>query len=163
MTKNLTTNSITSNSKMNNLFEGVRIVRLQSGEDIIAGYSGNTNTNVVVLDNPMHLIFKRTSQGTVMMMLPWLPIELIKDNIATVLSGDILTIVEPKDDLKEYYHNVINTTQMKMLKDNTLSQNLREASDEQDDEYEEDEDPEGELTKEDVVEIINRKKTNRLH
>jgi hypothetical protein len=88
---------------------------------------------------------------------------LIKDNIATVLSGDILTIVEPKDDLKEYYHNVINTTQMKMLKDNTLSQNLREASDEQDDEYEEDADPEGELTKEDVVEIINRKKTNRLH
>ena len=163
MTKNSITNSITSNSKMNNLFEGVRIVRLQSGEDIIAGYSGNTNTNVVVLDNPMHLIFKRTSQGTVMMMLPWLPIELIKDNIATVLSGDILTIVEPKDDLKEYYHNVINTTQMKMLKDNTLSQNLREASDEQDDEYEEDEDPEGELTKEDVVEIINRKKTNRLH
>ena len=148
---------------MNNLFEGVRIVRLQSGEDIIAGYSGNTNTNVVVLDNPMHLIFKRTSQGTVMMMLPWLPIELIKDNIATVLSGDILTIVEPKDDLKEYYHNVINTTQMKMLKDNTLSQNLREASDEQEDDYEEDEDPEGDLTREDVVEIISRKKTNRLH
>jgi hypothetical protein len=146
---------------MNNLFEGVRIVRLQSGEDIIAGYSGNTNTNVVVLDNPMHLIFKRTSQGTVMMMLPWLPIELIKDNIATVLSGDILTIVEPKDDLKEYYHNVINTTQMKMLKDNTLSQNLREASDEE--EYDDEEDPEGELTREDVAEIVNRKKTNRLH
>jgi len=161
MTKNLNTNSIISNSKMNNLFEGVRIVRLQSGEDIIAGYSGNTNTNVVVLDNPMHLIFKRTSQGTVMMMLPWLPIELIKDNIATVLSGDILTIVEPKDDLKEYYHNVINTTQMKMLKDNTLSQNLREASDEEDDD--DDEDPEGDLTKEDVVEIIKRKKSNRLH
>jgi len=160
MMKNLNTNSIISNSKMNNLFEGVRIVRLQSGEDIIAGYSGNTNTNVVVLDNPMHLIFKRTSQGTVMMMLPWLPIELIKDNIATVLSGDILTIVEPKDDLKEYYHNVINTTQMKMLKDNTLSQNLRDASDEE--EYD-DEDPEGELTREDVAEIVNRKKTNRLH
>ena len=161
MTKNLNTNSITSNLKMNNLFEGVRIVRLQSGEDIIAGYSGNTNTNVVVLDNPMHLIFKRTSQGTVMMMLPWLPIELIKDNIATVLSGDILTIVEPKDDLKEYYHNVINTTQMKMLKDNTLSQNLRDASDEE--EYDDEEDPEGELTREDVAEIVNRKKTNRLH
>jgi hypothetical protein len=146
---------------MNNLFEGVRIVRLHSGEDIIAGYSGNTNTNLVVLDNPMHLIFKRTPQGIVMMMLPWLPIELIKDNIATVLSGDILTIVEPKDDLKEYYHNVINTTQMKMLKDNTLSQNLREASDEE--EYDDEEDPEGELTREDVAEIVNRKKTNRLH
>jgi len=163
MTKNLTTNSITSNLKMNDIFEGVRIVRLQSGEDIIAGYSGNANTNIVVLDNPMHLIFKRTTQGTVMMMLPWLPIELIKDNIATLLLGDILTIVEPKEDLKEYYHNVINHTQMKMLKDDTLVKNLRDASDEHDDEYEDDEDPEGDLTKEDVVEIINRKKTNRLH
>jgi hypothetical protein len=51
---------------------------------------------------------------------------------------------------------------MKMLKDNTLSQNLREASDEEDDGYD-DEDPEGDLTKEDVVEIIKRKKSNRLH
>ena len=31
------------------------------------------------------------------------------------------------------------------------------------DDYEEDEDPEGDLTKEDVVEIIKRKKSNRLH
>jgi hypothetical protein len=53
---------------------------------------------------------------------------------------------------------------MKMLKDNTLSQNLREASDEQEDDYEDgEEDPEGELTREDVAEIINRKKSNRLH
>jgi hypothetical protein len=164
MMKNSNTNSIILNSKMNNLFEGVRIVRLHSGEDIIAGYSGNTNTNLVVLDNPMHLIFKRTPQGIVMMMLPWLPIELIKDNIATILSGDILTIVDPKDNLKEYYHKAVNTTQIKMLKDNALSQKLRDASDEDEDEEEnEDEDPEGDLTKEDVVEIINRKKTNRLH
>ena len=165
MTKNLNTNSIISNLKMNNPYD-VHIVRLQSGEDIIAGYSSNADTDVVVLDNPMHLIFKRTSQGTIMMMLPWLPIELIKDNIATVLSGNILTIVDPKDNLKEYYHKAVNTTQIKLLKDNALSQKLRDASDEYEDESEEedgDEDPEGDLTKEDVVEIINRKKTNRLH
>ena len=150
---------------MNNPYD-VHIVRLQSGEDIIAGYSSNTDTDVVVLDNPMHLIFKRTSQGTVMMMLPWLPIELIKVNIATLLLGDILTVVEPKDELKEYYHNAINTTQMKMLRDNNIIKNLRDASDEdeeEDDAYDDDEDPEGDLTKEDVVEIINRKRTNRLH
>jgi len=149
---------------MNNPYD-VHIVRLQSGEDIIAGYSSNTTTDVVVLDNPMHLIFKRTSQGTVMMMLPWLPIELIKVNIATLLSGDILTVVEPKDELKEYYHNAINTTQMKMLKDNNIIKNLRDASDEdeEEDDVYDDEDPEGDLTKEDVVEIINRKRTNRLH
>ena len=161
--KNLTTNSIISNSNMNSLFEGVRIVRLQSGEDIIAGYSGNTNTNIVILDNPMHLVFKRTSQGIMMMLLPWLPVELIKDNIATLLSDDILTIVEPKEDLKEYYHNVINHTQMKMLKDDSIVKNLKDSIDEQDDEYEDDEDPEGELTKEDMIEIIKLKKRNRLN
>ena len=162
--KNLITNSTISNSEMNSLLEGIKIVRLQSGEDIIAGYSGNTDTKIVILDNPMHLIFKRTSQGTVMMMLPWLPIELIKDNIATIESGDILTIIDPKEDLKEYYSNVINNSQMKMLKDDTLVKNLKDASDEAEEEYEDDEeDPEGALTKEDLMEIINRKRSNRLH
>jgi len=53
---------------------------------------------------------------------------------------------------------------MKMLKDNTLTQNLRDASDEQEEDYEDgDEVPEGELTREDVAEIIIRKKSNRLH
>ena len=162
--KNSITNSTISNSEMNSLLEGIKIVRLQSGEDIIAGYSGNTDTKIVILDNPMHLIFKRTSQGTVMMMLPWLPIELIKDNIATIESGDILTIIDPKEDLKEYYSNVINNSQMKMLKDDTLVKNLKDASDEAEEEYEDDEeDPEGSLTKEDLMEIINRKRSNRLH
>ena len=128
---------------MNNLFEGVRIVRLQSGEDIIAGYSGNTNTNIVVLDNPMHLIFKRTSQGTVMMMLPWLPIELIKDNMATIYSSDILTMVDPKDALVEYYGNMINTEQLKQMRDDTIVNNLKEALDDSDDDDEEEDDEEG--------------------
>ena len=88
---------------MDNLSEGIKIIRLHSGEDIIAGYSGNTDTNIIILDNPMHLIFKRTTQGTVMMMLPWLPVELIKDNIAQIESDDILTVIDPKEDLKEYY------------------------------------------------------------
>ena len=161
--KNLVTNSIISNSEMNNLLEGIRIVRLQSGEDIIAGYSGNTDSKIVILDNPMHLIFKRTPQGTVMMMLPWLPIELIKDNIATIESGDILTVIDPKEDLKEYYSNVINNSQMKMLKDDSIVKNLKEAADEAEEDYDDGEDPEGSLTKEDLMEIINRKKTNRLH
>ena len=161
--KNLVTNSIISNSEMNNLLEGIRIVRLQSGEDIIAGYSGNTDSKIVILDNPMHLIFKRTSQGTVMMMLPWLPIELIKDNTATIESGDILTVIDPKEDLKEYYSNVINNSQMKMLKDNSIVKNLKEASDEVEEDEVEEDDPEGSLTKEDLMEIIQRKRANRLH
>ena len=162
MMKNSNTNSIISNSKMDNLLEGIKIIRLHSGEDIIAGYSGNTDTNIIILDNPMHLIFKRTTQGTVMMMLPWLPVELIKDNIAQIESDDILTVIDPKEDLKEYYHNVINHTQMRMLKDDSIVKNLKEASDEEEEE-EDDTDPEGGLTKQELMEIIHRKRSNRLH
>ena len=97
--KNLNTSSTISTLKMNDIIQGVKIVRLQSGEDIIASIIEDDESEMVMLNNPMHLIFKRTSQGTMMVMLPWLPIELIKDNTATIYTSDVLTIFEPKDAL----------------------------------------------------------------
>jgi len=160
--KNLNTSFTTLTLKMTDIVQGVKIVRLQSGEDIIASLTHNNESEIIMLDNPMHLIFKRTSQGTVMMMLPWLPIELIKDNIATIYSSDILTIVDPKDALVEYYGNMINTEQLKQMRDNTMVDNLKEIMNDSDDEDEEDDNEES-LTKEEAMEIIHRKKSNRLH
>ena len=149
---------------MTDITQGVKIVRLQSGEDIIAGLIQDDESEMIMLDNPMHLIFKRTSQGTMMVMLPWLPIELIKDNIATIYSSDVLTIVDPKDALIEYYGNLINTQQLKDMRDNTMVDNLKEALDDSDDEedYSEEENEET-LTKEEAMEIVHRKRSNRLH
>jgi hypothetical protein len=149
---------------MTDIIQGVKIVRLQSGEDIIAGLIQDDESEMIMLDNPMHLIFKRTSQGTMMVMLPWLPIELIKDNIATIYSSDVLTIVDPKDALVEYYGNMINTQQLKDMRDNTMVENLKEALDDSDDEedYSEEENEET-LTKEEAMEIVHRKRSNRLH
>jgi hypothetical protein len=149
---------------MTEIIQGVKIVRLQSGEDIIAGLIQDNESEMIMLDNPMHLIFKRTSQGTMMVMLPWLPIELIKDNIATIYSSDVLTIVDPKDALVEYYGNMINTQQLKDMRDNTMVENLKEALDDSDDEedYSEEENEET-LTKEEAIEMIHRKRSNRLH
>lgn len=150
---------------------GVKIVRLQSGEDILAGYQDDPESDLVMLDNPMHLIFKRTTQGTVMMLLPWLPIELIKSNIATIYTADILTTIEPKETLVEYYDNLVQHENLKMFRDNALSLNLREAIDEMEDtddeqvdnvdvmEYEEHD----ELSEEDMKEIMDMKKAGRLH
>jgi len=146
---------------MTDIVQGVKIVRLQSGEDIIAGLIQDDESEMIMLDNPMHLIFKRTSQGTVMMMLPWLPIELIKDNIATIYSSDVLTIVDPKDALVEYYGNMINTEQLKQMRDNTMVDNLKEIMN--DDDEDEEDDNEESLTKEEAMEIIHRRKSNRLH
>jgi hypothetical protein len=116
-----------------------------------------------MLDNPMHLIFKRTSQGTMMVMLPWLPIELIKDNIATIYSSDVLTIVDPKDALVEYYGNMINTQQLKDMRDNTMVENLKEALDDSEEDDFTEEENEETLTKAEAMEIIHRKRSNRLH
>jgi len=149
---------------MNDIIQGVKIVRLQSGEDIIAGLIQDNKSEMILLDNPMHLIFKRTSQGTMMVMLPWLPIELIKDNIATIYSSDVLTIVDPKDALVEYYGNMINTQQLKDMRDNTMVDNLKEALDDSDDEEDySEENNEETLTKEEAMEIVHRKRSNRLH
>ena len=166
MTKNSNTNSTISTSNMSEIQQGVKLIRLQSGEDIIAGLIEDSESNMVMLDNPMHLIFKRTSQGTVMFMMPWLPIELIKDNIATIVNEDILTIVDPKEDLIEYYGNVINQAQMKAIRDNKMSNNLKQAMQDDLDEIEdmsEEEENEERLTKEEVLELINRKRNKRLH
>ena len=163
--KNLITNSTISTLKMNELIQGVKIVRLQSGEDIIASIIEDDESEMVMLNNPMHLIFKRTSQGTMMVMLPWLPIELIKDNMATIYSSDILTMVDPKDALIEYYGNMINTEQLKNMRDDTLVNNLKEAmnDNEDDDEFDIEEENEETLTKEEAMEMVHRKRSNRLH
>jgi hypothetical protein len=150
---------------MNELIQGVKIVRLQSGEDIIASIIEDDESEMVMLNNPMHLIFKRTSQGTMMVMLPWLPIELIKDNMATIYSSDILTMIDPKDALVEYYGNMINTEQLKNMRDDTLVNNLKEAmnDNEDDDEFSIEEENEETLTKEEAMEMVHRKRSNRLH
>ena len=144
----------------------VKIIRLQSGEDIIAGYLSDNESELVMLDNPMHLIFKRTPRGTVMIMLPWLPIELIKDNIATIYTTDILTVIEPKEMLIEYYGNLINHEQLKAIRDNTLRENLQERIDDMNDieelDVDEYDEPE-ELTKEDMEQIMSLKRKGRLH
>lgn len=105
MKKNSNTNSITLSLKMHN----VKIVRLQSGEDIIASYKDEKEEeNMVLLDNPMVLIFKRMPTGkAIMMMAPWLPIELVEQNEAWLHTADILTIIEPKASLVDYYQNAI--------------------------------------------------------
>ena len=87
----------------------IKIVRLQSGEDIIANYLEDEENDTVLLDKPMHIILKRLSNNkTLMMMMPWLPVELIKENEAIIYASDILSVFEPREDLIEHYDSVLN-------------------------------------------------------
>ena len=94
----------TSNSKMAESLN-IKVVRLQSGEDIIADIIADENTTV--LNSPMVIVIRRGPTGSVMMMVPWLPVEVISDNIAILNNSEIVTETSPKDSLIEYYLNAI--------------------------------------------------------
>ena len=133
----------------------IKIVRLQSGEDVMANYHADEENGTVLLDNPMHIIFKRISSGqTVMMMMPWLPIELIKENNAVIYDSDILTIIEPKDDLINYYGQIVMSAQEKMENET----NIFGEEDEDDEEQIQEE-----FDAEDFFEMMKEKKKNKLH
>ncbi len=133
----------------------IKIVRLQSGEDIIADYVQTAEEeDTVMLDNPMHIIFKRIPSGqTIMMMMPWLPIELIKDNSAVIYTSDILTIIEPKEDLVKYYGDVVIEAHQRMEKNLPFY----------DEEEVEEDDEEEDFNIEDMIESMKAKKKGNLH
>jgi hypothetical protein len=90
-----------------------------------------------------------------MMMMPWLPIEIIKDNHAILYTSDILTIVDPKDDAVKHYGEVVLEAQERM-------ENTMVAEDEDEDEDEEEGEKE-DLSVEEMFEIIKEKKNKSLH
>jgi hypothetical protein len=130
----------------------IKIVRLQTGEDVISTITEDMETDMVLLTNPMRMIVKRVETGqTVFMMMPWLPIEVIKEDSAIIYNSDIITRIEPKDSLVEYYQNMVNESIHMML--NSDSEEMM---------FEEDEE-EYEMTEEDLQEVEEYRKTKLLH
>jgi len=141
--------------------DNIKIVRLQSGEDIIAEYSDDKDNDMVLLDKPMHVVFKRLSSGkTVMMLMPWLPVELIKENSAIIDAADILTVVEPRNELINYYINAAFQTE-ELLGDEQIGESLMLNDEDEENEYYDEE--EEHLTLEEMQEIMKEQKNNKLH
>ena len=132
----------------------IKIIRMQTGEDIISYVFQDEENDTVLLNNPMKVILRRIPTGqTIFMMLPWLPIEIMKEDSAIIYGSDIITMVEPKDSLIEYYNNAINETILTMIKsEEQLMSQLEEDSIE---EYE--------ITEEELQEIEEYKKGKLLH
>jgi hypothetical protein len=87
--------------------DNIKIVRLQSGEDVIANYADDDEGSIT-LTNPMSLMFKRMPTGrAVMMMSPWLPLELVEDNVACIYAQDILSVFQPKQSIIDYYNTTV--------------------------------------------------------
>jgi hypothetical protein len=86
----------------------IKLFRLATGDDIISAFVEDIESNTVILEHPMKLIFRRIPTGaTILAMMPWLPSELIKVNAACIDLAEIVTILELKDDMVDYYINVV--------------------------------------------------------
>jgi hypothetical protein len=86
----------------------IKLFRLATGDDIISAFVEDLESNTVILEHPMKLIFRRIPTGaTILAMMPWLPSELIKVNAACIDLAEIVTILELKDDMVDYYINVV--------------------------------------------------------
>lgn len=137
----------------------VKIIRMQTGEDIMASMIGEEEEETVLLEDPMRLIFRRMPTGqTVMMMMPWLPVELIKDNNALIYNSDIITIVEPKESMIEYYENLVIKTMLEMEKSEEMIAGLLKAQ-----AGEEDTEDEEEYSMEDLIQFVEEVKNRTLH
>jgi len=137
----------------------VKIIRMQTGEDIMASMVGEEEEETVLLEDPMRLIFRRMPTGqTVMMMMPWLPVELIKDNNALIYNSDIVTIIDPKESMIEYYENLVIKTLLEMEKsEEMIAGLLKDQAGEEDTEGEE------EYSMEDLIQFVEEVKNRTLH
>lgn len=134
----------------------VKLIRMQTGEDIVAAMQEEEDSDMIHLIDPMRLVFRRMPTGqTVMMMMPWLPVELIKENSAHVYSTDIITIVEPKEAMIRYYDKVVERVIEDMLSgDDKLDQLLADQDDEE---------PSDEEIYEEILQHVKEVKNKKLH
>lgn len=110
-----------------------KILRLKDGEDIMASFIETPN-HMLILENPMTVFFKRLSVSkSMVMMSPWLPIELVNENIVEIYSHDVLTSFEPKKSLIEYYNNAVREANEVMQQSERIIDEalLNEATDEE--------------------------------
>ena len=137
--------------------DNVKIIRMQTGEDIMASMIEEQEQNeTVVLNNPMRLVFRRLPTGqTVLMMMPWLPVELIKEDSAIIYTTDIITVIEPKESMKEYYENLVDKTIEEMMNsEEILEQRLANM---------ENEEKEEQQIAEEIINEIREMRNKQLH
>ena len=135
------------------MHDTIKILRLKDGEDIITAYRIDEKSNVVVMDNPMTIFFKRMGMGkSIVMMNPWLPLEIVEQNIAKIYADEIMTIIEPKQSLVQYYlQSVKESKEMVEMNSKMIDEALLNMADEE------------ESDEEEMLQAVKESKRNLLH
>jgi hypothetical protein len=128
----------------------IKIIRLTSGEDVVGScvFDYTPDEGNVLIMNPMLVMFNRLkSRGnSVLLMAPWLPSEILDENMVLITYDNILTIMNPTKDFIEYYQHyaekfnqhVVDNKLMDSF-DNLSESDLQDEIDELDDSDHEDE------------------------
>jgi hypothetical protein len=133
----------------------IKIIRLNTGEDVIAQCLMDDETSTVLLGNPMKVYIRRMEDlgQTMLVMMPWLPLEIVEEDLAEVNYADIITMVNPKSSFIDYYFNTVESYQAILEK--------REQDITMEDPFEEDEmDDETVL---EMLETIKEKRNKVIH
>lgn len=85
--------------------DNVKIFRMQNGEDIIAFFE--YDEDFVLMGSPMAVFFKRAAGKSIMMMSPWIPVEIVEDDIISIHVSQILTVMTPKEHMIDYYKSIV--------------------------------------------------------
>lgn len=130
-----------------------KIVRLTTGEDIIGACLIDEENSCISIENPMKVMIRRMTDvsKTMLVMMPWLPLEIVEDDFATINYQDIITVIDPKNSFIEYYTNMVEEFQSRMQLEKEL----------EDEELEDDENDEE--TMQEILDALKESKINRLH
>ena len=85
--------------------DDIKLVRLQSGVDIICEYINVGNT--IFIKKPMTVYMDYEDDESNLIMRHWLPIELISIDETVMDAKDVLCICEPTEQLIQFYTNII--------------------------------------------------------
>ena len=102
----------------------IKIVRLQTGEDIIGNMTDLYDTGSYIIEEPMSVDIEYRNKEAGLMMHHWLPVQLISKNEITLKEKDVLCILEPNDEFCEYYLNTVEK-----IKDLLEAKNLVDSLD----------------------------------
>jgi len=110
--------------------EAIKLLRLKSGEDIIAYLEQVDKLNFIVREPMVVLVKNDTRSGKQLILMDhWLPAPLIKNNEAFIAEGEIVTILEPTSEFSEYFENAVDAIhKAKSVEEDSSEMNEEEMS-----------------------------------
>jgi len=85
--------------------QNVKLIRLNTNEDIIASISGEELDGGYIVSDPLLIEFYNKGRNTGIAMISWLSTQIMKHREVFIKNDNIIFIAEPTDEFVEYYTN----------------------------------------------------------